>query len=168
MACITREGYGWTPRKTCFKIPIHAPSKRAFAQRLRRLRAWAQTAWPDSPMKAQTLEFCEKRTPLSRRYDHPRAHRTSNRVDRLMKFLDRACCNGQYFRGTLSSAEQRVRAFAFLWNFCPSSPRTVSKHQGRRCPAERLNDKRYAENWLENLLASGSMNGSQHHQQNPL
>lgn len=21
-ACILREGYGWTPRKTCFKIPI--------------------------------------------------------------------------------------------------------------------------------------------------
>src|SRR5712692_2333393 len=22
-ACIPREGYGWTPRKTCFKMPIH-------------------------------------------------------------------------------------------------------------------------------------------------
>jgi hypothetical protein len=21
MACLTREGYGWTPRKPCFKIP---------------------------------------------------------------------------------------------------------------------------------------------------
>jgi hypothetical protein len=53
-------------------------------------------------------------------------------------------------------------------NFCPSSPRTVKKHQGQRCPAERLNGNRYATNWLENLLVSGSMNGLRYYQQNPL
>ena len=85
-----------------------------------------------------------------------------------MRFLDRACFNAQYFHGTLESAELRVRALALLWNFCPSSPMTVRKHHGQRCPAERLNGKRYAENWLENLLVSGSMNGLRHHQQKPL
>ena len=145
-----------------------APSKAAFAQRLRRLREWAKRTLPDSPMKNHTLDLCEKRAQFSRSYDYHRAHRTSNLVDRLMKFLDRACFNAQYFHGTLASAELRVRALALLWNFCPSSPRTVKKHQGRRCPAERLNGKRYAENWLENLLVSGSMNGLRHHQQNPL
>jgi hypothetical protein len=34
--------------------------------------------------------------------------------------------------------------------------------------SERLNGKRYAENWLENLLVSGSMNGVQQDPQNPL
>lgn len=145
-----------------------APSKAAFAQRLRRLREWAAAMLPDSPMKVHTLELCDKRAQFSRSYDHERAHRTSNMVDRLMKFLDRACFNGQYFHGTLASAELRVRALALLWNFCPSSPRTVSKYQGQRCPAERLNGKRYTDNWLENLLVSGSMNGLRHHQQNPL
>ena len=145
-----------------------ASTKAAFAQRLRRLREWAEVKLPDSPMKNHTLELCDKRAQFSRSYDHDRAHRTSNLVDRLMKFLDRACFNAQYFHGTLASAELRVRALALLWNFCPSSPCTVKKHQGQGCPAERLNQKRYADNWLENLLVSGSMNGLRHHQQNPL
>ena len=89
-------------------------------------------------------------------------------VDRLMKFLDRACFNGQYFHGTFEAAESRVRALALLGNFCPSSPSTVSKYHGQACPAERLNGKRYAANWLENLLVSGSMNGAEMDQQIPL
>jgi len=145
-----------------------AQSKAAFAQRLRRLREWAQRALPDSPMKRHTLDLCDKRALFSRSYDHARAHRTSNLIDRLTKFLDRACFNAQYFHGTLAATEQRVRALALLWNFCPSSPATVKKYHGQRCPAERLNGKRYADNWLENLLVSGSMNGLRHHQQNPL
>ena len=88
-------------------------------------------------------------------------------VDRLMKFIDRACFDAQYsctelsrsVHGTDDSAEQHVRAIALLWNFCPSSPETIKKHHGQACPAERLNGKRYADNWLENLLVSVSMNG---------
>lgn len=145
-----------------------APNKATFAQRLRRLREWAQATLPDSPMKTHTLTLCAKRVRFSRAYDHAHAHRTSNMVDRLMRFLDRACFNAQYFHGTHAAAELRVRALALLWNFCPSSPRTVQRHQGQRCPAERLRGKCYAQNWLENLLVSGSMNGLKHHQQNPL
>lgn len=145
-----------------------APSKAAFAQRLRRLREWAERTLPDCPMRQHTLDLCHKRRQFSRSYDHAHAHRTSNLVDRLIRFLDRACFNAQYFHGTLASAERRVRALALLWNFCPSSPMTVKKYHGQRCPAERLNSKRYADNWLENLLVSGSMNGLRHHQQNPL
>jgi hypothetical protein len=137
----------------------HAPSKRAFSQRLRRLRAWAETALPASMMKSHTLDLCEKCNQFSKSYDHPGAHRTSNMVDRLMRFLDRAFFNAQYFHGLPDSAESRVRALALLWNFCPSSPQTVRKHAGQVCPAERLNGKRYADNWLENLLVCGSMNG---------
>ena len=66
------------------------------------------------------------------------------------------------------SAESRVRALALLWNFCPSSPETVRKYAGQACPAERLNGKRYADNWLENLLVSGSMNGVEQDPQSPL
>ena len=146
----------------------HAPSKRAFSQRLRRLREWAETALPDSAMKTHTLDLCDKRAQFSRSYDYHYAHRTSTMVDRLMKFLDRACFNGQYFHGTVESAESRARALALLWNFCPSSPGTVKKYNGQECPAQRLNGKRYAENWLENLLVSGSMNGMEMDQQIPL
>jgi hypothetical protein len=145
-----------------------AEGKASFAQRLRRLREWAERTLADSPMKSYTLDLCEKRKRFSRSDEHPRAHRTSNLVDRLMRFLDRAYFNAHYFHGTLPSAELRVRALALLWNFCPSSPMTVRKHHGQACPAERLNGKRYADNWLENLLASGSVNGLRRYQQNPL
>lgn len=145
-----------------------ATSKRAFAQRLRRLREWAATALPESEMKQKTLDLCDKRDEFSPSYDHLLAQRTSNMVDRLMRFLDRAFFNAQYFHGLPESAENRVRALALLWNFCPSSPQTVKKHSGQTCPAERLNGKWYADNWLENLLVSGSMNGVEQDPQNPL
>ena len=143
-------------------------SKRAFSQRLRRLREWASDALPESEMKQKTLDLCNKRDQFSPSYDHPLAHRTSNMVDRLMRFLDRAFFNAQYFHGLLESAENRVRALALLWNFCPSSPETVKKYGGQSSPAERLNGKCYADNWLENLLVSGSMNGVEQDPQNPL
>jgi hypothetical protein len=146
----------------------HAPSKRAFSQRLRRLRQWAETTLPEGVMKSHTLDLCSKRDQFSKSYDHPEAHRTSNMVDRLMKFLDRAFFHAQYFHGLPDSAESRVRALALLWNFCPSSPQTVCKHAGQACPAERLSGKRYADNWLENLLVCGSMNGVEQDPQNPL
>ena len=91
-----------------------APTKRAFAQRLRRLKEWAQTALPESAMKTHTLDLCDKRAQFIVSDDHECAHRTSNMVDRLMKFLDRACFNGQYFQGNFAAVEHRVRAWALL------------------------------------------------------
>ena len=144
-----------------------AETKRQFAQRLRRLREWATAHLEASAMKEHVLDLCAKRGRFIKSYDHAQAHRTSNMVDRLMKFMDRAFFMAQYFHGHQQSAERRVRSLALLWNFCPSSPVTVEKHQGQQWPAERLNGKRYADNWLENLLISGSMNGYRSHQQNP-
>ena len=112
-------------------------------------------------------ELCQKRPRFSLSYDHVGAHRTSNMVDRLMRLMDRAFFVGQYFHGQADSAELRVRLLALLWNFCPSSPRTVRKHEGQMCPAERLNGHRYDDNWLENLLVSASMNGYRDCQPNP-
>jgi hypothetical protein len=145
-----------------------APTKRGFAQRLRRLKEWAATALPESARKQHTLELCDKRSQFIVSYDHEHSHRTSNMVDRLMRFIDRACFNAQYFHGSPVAAERRVRALALLWNFCPSSPSTVQKYHGPRGPAERLSGKRYAYNWLENLIVSGSMNGYLRYQQNSL
>ena len=87
-------------------------------------------------MKHKTLDLCDKRDAFSPSDDHPLAHRTSNMVDRLMRFLDRAFFNAQYFHGLPEAAESRVRALSLLWNFCPSSPETVKKHGGQSCPAE--------------------------------
>jgi hypothetical protein len=86
----------------------------------------------------------------------------------LMRYIDRAFFKSQYVHGTGDAAERRARALALLGNFCPSSPRTVKKYHGQRCPAERLNGKRYTSNCLENLVVSGSMNGYRRYQQKTL
>ena len=39
----------------------HAPSKRAFSQRVRRLKEWAENALPDGTMKSHTLDLGAKR-----------------------------------------------------------------------------------------------------------
>ena len=74
------------------------------------MRVWAETALPDGVMKSRTLDLCEKRDQCSTSDDHPEAQRTSNRVDRLMQFVDRAFFHAQYFHGRPDSAESRVRA----------------------------------------------------------
>jgi hypothetical protein len=47
----------------------HAPTKRAFSQRLRRLKEWAEQVLPDSAMKSHTLDLCDKRARFSQSYD---------------------------------------------------------------------------------------------------
>ena len=116
---------------------VSCTEQTGFFTRLRRLREWAETALPDRD-EDPSPRLVRHTQQFSRSYDHQEAHRTSNMVDRLMKFFDRACFNGQYFHGLFEAAENRVRALALLWNFCPSSPQTVCKHDGQACPAERL------------------------------
>lgn len=129
--------------------PMGPMRKRGCRSCLRRLRNFSRTPllWAMRsmalPRRRANSSSGVGGSEFTRSYASPTAHRTSNVVDRLMRFLDRACFNGQYFHGTQESAEQRVRAWALLWNFCPSSPGTVRKYRGQACPAER---------WSENLV----------------
>jgi len=66
-----------------------ADGKAGFSQRIRRLKEWAEKSVPESPMKNHILNLCSKRDRFSVSYAHPDAHRTSNMVDRLMRFFDR-------------------------------------------------------------------------------
>ena len=118
-----------------------APRPRAFAPRVRRLRAWAATACPDSAMQRQTLERCDTRAQCRRSDDHCSAPRPSTMVDRWRKLLARACVNTPYCPRTWAAAESRGRALAVRWHFCPSSPGTGRKSHGQGCPAARLNGK---------------------------
>ena len=145
-----------------------ATSKASFSQQLRRLQEWTVKHVPESPMKHHIIDLYMKRNRFTEAYNHEYVHRTSNMVDRLMKLFDRACFNAMYFHGTLESAKQRVRAWAILYNFCPSSPTIVKKYNGLLSPAQRLNNKSYDDNWLVNLIVSASMNGNSSYQQNPL
>jgi hypothetical protein len=140
----------------------YSEDRRMMGQRLRRLKDWAMKNLSGTTLE-KTLDLCRKGKLWGRYYDHPEGHATSNMLDRLMRqqngFFDR----GQHFHGTMRSSNLRSRAWAILHNYWTWSPQTVKNNDGMQCPAERLNGKRYAENWLENLLIAASLNGTKYY-----
>lgn len=136
-----------------------APTKRQFAQRLRRLSEWAQVKVKQKTVRQKLLNLKAKSTQFQVAYDFPQAHRTSNMLDRLMNYQDRLLYNMQYFHGTQDSARLYLRSMALIWNFHPYSSRTKVNDSSRSSPFEDLNGFRYHNNWLRNLLIAGSMNG---------
>ena len=60
-----------------------APTKRHFAQRLRRLAEWTPTHLSGA-VAAMVVKMCHHRVDFTPAYDWPQAHRTSNAVDRLL------------------------------------------------------------------------------------
>ena len=148
----------------CYK----AESKSSFSQRIRRLYEWArEQKVPDVILKPIT-KLKDNLSNYSKAYDLPGCQRTSNMVYRLMQRMDRHLFSTFYFHGNLSSAELSIRGWVLIHNFAPCNPTTIKKHDGWKSPAERLNKFRYHENWLENLLTSGSMGGFRHPPPNPL
>jgi hypothetical protein len=145
-----------------------AGSKSSFSQRVRRLYEWVkEQQMPDAILKPiQKLK--DNLSRYSKAYDLPGSHRTSNMVDRLLQRMDRHLFSTFYFHGDLISAELSIRGWALIHNFAPCNPMTVRKHGGFRSPAERLNQFRYHENWLQNLLISASMGGFHGVPPNPL
>ena len=137
-----------------------ATSKASFAQRLRRMHEWAISVdgLPDF-MLEKIKKLRENAASFSIYYDYPGALRTSNMIDRLMQRMDRHLFCTQYFHGGLVAAEYSIRGWALIQNFAPCSPYNVKRHEGFKSPAERLNRFRYHDNWLQNLLISGSLKG---------
>lgn len=135
-----------------------AKAKPAFSQRIRRLREWADNLKP-GVVKDKILSLCDKKDEFIKAYDFPGAHRTSNMIDRMMKWQDEYLFNRKYFHGTLESAETAIRAWAVLRNFQPYCSRVNGADTELTSAAGRLNGFQYSENWLENLLVSASMCG---------
>lgn len=136
-----------------------APSKRHFAQRLRRLREWAQGTLKQKTLLQRVLNLKGKSHQFQVAYDYPEASRTSNMLDRLMNYQDRLLYTMQYFHGSEASARLQVRAMALIWNFHPYGSRTIASDPNRCSPFKDLNGFEYHDNWLRNLLIAGSMNG---------
>jgi len=136
----------------------HAPTRRSFGQRLRGLRIWAQRRLRGVVLE-QVLRLCSRGRQYGRAYDHPEGHRTSNMLDRVMKLMQRYFDQGQHLHGGKAASERHSRAWALLHNFRPWRPETRRANGGWASPAERLNQHRYHEEWLQNLLVSGSMAG---------
>jgi hypothetical protein len=146
----------------------HAPDARTFSQRLRRLREWAGKHLDKPIVREKVLSLCEKREAFVKAYAHPGCHRTSNPVDRLLRRLDYHLYCTQHLHGkTAAEAEQRLRGWALIQNFAPLCPWTVRETPELRSPAERLNQKRYHPEWLQNLLISASLGGYRRAPRNP-
>lgn len=135
-----------------------APTRRCFSQRLRHLRTFAQTHLTGI-IQEKTLSLCKKRERFAQAYRYPGGHRTSNMLDRVMRSMHRYFFDGQHLHGTQKASRLHCRSWALLYNFTPWSPSSTRKNKGFRCPAERLNQHRYHEHWLQNLLVSASMGG---------
>jgi hypothetical protein len=136
----------------------HAVDRRSFAQRLRWLRKWAGDHLTGI-VRDNVLDLCRKREKFSIAYNHPGGHRTSNMLDRLMRGMNRYFDQGQHLHGSLEACRRHSRAWSLLWNFAPWHPATARANKDWRSPAERLNQHRYHESWLQNLLVSASLGG---------
>jgi len=133
-----------------------AETKRALGQQIRRFREWTIKNVPKSPMKEAISKLWTKKERWMKHFDNPKAKRTSNMLDRLMRLMKKHKINSQMFHGNIEATTKNFRAFALIHNFAPSSPRVWKKEAKFKSPAARLNKKIYAQNWLENLILSNS------------
>ena len=136
-----------------------APSRGSFAQRLRRLREWARRRRMSAWLMEQVEKLCGRSKENAVAYSHPGGHRTSNMLDRVMRSMNRYFDDGQHLHGGAEACDRHCRAWALLYNFRPWNPATARANDGWRSPAERLNEHRYHDDWLQNLLISASLCG---------
>jgi hypothetical protein len=139
-----------------------APSRRSFAQRMRRLWEWAKAEVKGPWLLEQVQKMCGRAREYGLAYSHPGGHRTSNMLDRVMRSMSRYFEDCQHLHGSAEACERHCRAWALLFNYRPWHPATARANDGWRSPAERLNRHRYHEDWLQNLLVSASLGGFRH------
>jgi hypothetical protein len=137
----------------------HSESRLRFMYHLRKLPAWALENVAHEGIQHKLLHLDEKASQFTAAYEHPEAYRTSNQVDRLMRFQSRLLSQMQYFHGSLTAAQAAVRSMALLWNFHPYCQRTQRQKSGAQSPFETLNGFRYHDNWFRNLMIAASLNG---------
>jgi hypothetical protein len=137
----------------------HAPNRRSFAQRLRRLLEWATRQSLSAWLLEQVQKLCGRSQEYGAAYEHRGGHRTSNMLDRRMRGMNRYFESGQHLHGSAEACGLHVRAWALLQNFRPWGPEAVRANAGRSSPAERLNGHCYHEDWLQNLQVSASLGG---------
>ena len=137
-----------------------APDRRSASQRMRQLKSWAEKRLTGSVLE-KVVDLCNKRDLWALAYKHPSGFRTSNMLDRLMRGMNRYFERGQNLHGSQESSNLHTRSWALLHNYWPWSPESEKSNGGHRCAAERLNNRRYHENWLANLLVSTSLAGTQ-------
>lgn len=137
----------------------HAPDAPKFIERLRHVQAWAICQTLPAAILTKILNLSVKASHFTIAYDFPKAHRTSNMLDRLMNYQDRILYSMRYFHGHQDSANLALRAMAMLWNFHPYGRCSQLTPTDTVSPFEQLNGFHYHPNWLRNFLLASSLNG---------
>jgi hypothetical protein len=164
--------HGWLPLRSRGKLneafpdlsrrvweAFAAPDRRSFAQRMRRPWEWAVANVKWAWLLEQVEKVCGRAREYGVAYAHPGGHRTSNMLDRVMRPMSRYFFDCQHLHGSIQAVGLHCRAWALLYNFRPWHPATARANGGWRSPAERLNQHRYHDDWLQNLLVSASLGG---------
>ena len=136
----------------CYK----AKSFTILSQRLRRLNEWAFKENFPERIITKLEEFTEKKRAFKPGIEIDKSHRTSNMVDRLMNFQDKALYSAKNLHSQ-TSARMFVRSMALLWNFHP-----YCKKVKRHSPFEDLNGFVYHQKWLQNMMIATSCGFNQH------
>ncbi len=172
--------HGWLSiRDGCKKHPLfhtlsekiwhayRAADRRTFGQRLRRVREWAERMLSGEILE-RTLRLCSRSAEYAEAYKHQGGQRTSNMLDRVMRGMNGYWVGCQRLHGSSEASQLHSRAWALLANFTPYSPQAQKANGGQwQSPAERLNQHRYHDNWLHNLLVSASLAGYRHRNDPP-
>jgi hypothetical protein len=152
------KGVFWELSKRVWHA-YHAPDRRSFGQRLRRLWEWSKGHVQAACVLEQVQKLCGRSKEYGAAYRHPGGHRTSAMLDRVMRSMSRYFDDGQHLHGSKEACERHVRAWALVYNFRPWGPEAARANGDWHSPAERLNRHRYHDNWLHNLLVSASLAG---------
>ena len=133
-----------------------------FRQEIASLFVWIQSnCAKNERVKNKVEDLCSKVEKFVLAYEHPQCYRTSNQIDRPMNLLDRYLYQMRYFKGHRKTANLKVRAWAMVYNFAPFSQRVQKQKDKPKKYSrfEEFNGFVYHNNWLENMLIAGSMNG---------
>lgn len=137
-------------------------SKEAFMAAIINLKAWSAEHLKGNERVIQKIEeLCSKVDRFSNGYDYEKCYRTSNQIDRPMNLLDRYLYQIRYFKGSRESANQKIRAWAMMYNFTPFCQKVQKRKQNPKKISrfEEFNGFVYHQDWLQNCLIANSMNG---------
>ena len=136
----------------------HSKTKQEFQLALENLNQWVDNNIPDYQRVIDKVkDLCSKSMRFSNAYDFEESYRTSNQIDRPMNILDRYLYQIRYFHGHHKTANLKIRAWATIYNFMPFCQKT--QNQKKQSRFEDYNGFVYHQNWLQNVIIAGSMNG---------
>jgi hypothetical protein len=138
-------------------------TKEDFENSIAALLVWAESHVLDNQgVKAKIIDLCGKVSKFAVAYNYPQCYRTSNQIDRPMNLLERYLYQIRYFHGNRDSGNNKIRAWAMIYNFMPFTGRVQKRTEKpkKQSRFEEFNGFVYHKNWLQNLLIAGSMNAS--------